>query len=181
VFDKTGTLTRGEPVVTDLLPEKNISEDELLSVASALESRSEHPLARAIVRKMPSRLSVRDFRSHGGKGVSGIVEGVPARLGSADFLSMEPKAVEGKSVVGVMHGERFLGWIALADELCPTTAAAVARLRAMGIEPHPVRRRPGAVGVAAQLGIELEGGSAAGRRNALLGKAGEERGDGGMA
>jgi len=156
VFDKTGTLTRGEPAVTDVLPEKNVSEEELLSVASALESRSEHPLARAIVRKKPSALAVRDFLSHGGEGVSAIVDGRPARLGSASFLKKENPPLEGKSIVGVSYGERFLGWIALADELRPTAAAAVARLRAMGIEPVILSGdSSGAVArIAAQLGIE---------------------------
>jgi Cu+-exporting ATPase len=135
VFDKTGTLTRGEPAVTDLLPEKNVPEEELLSVASALESRSEHPLARAIVKKKSSAAEVRDFQSHGGKGVSGFVNGVPSTLGSPDFLKRNPPALEGKSIVGVVHGERFLGWIALADELRPSSAGAVASLKAMGIEP----------------------------------------------
>ena len=169
VFDKTGTLTRGEPAVTDLLPEKNISEEELLAVASALESRSEHPLARAIVRRKVVTAVVRDFRSHGGKGVSGIVNGVAAFLGSPEFMKKEGPALEGKSVVGVMHGERFLGWIALADELRASTPAAVARLRAMGIEPVILSgdSRGAVARIAAQLGIErwkagvLPGGKAA--------------------
>jgi Cu+-exporting ATPase len=156
VFDKTGTLTRGEPAVTDLFPEENISEEELLAVASALESRSEHPLARAIVKRKPVEIPVQDFRSHGGKGVSGIVNGVAAHLGSPDFMKRQGPSLEGKSVVGVMHGERFLGWIALADELRASTPAAVARLKAMGIEPVILSGdSPGAVArIAAQLGIQ---------------------------
>ncbi len=132
VFDKTGTLTRGEPEVSQILSARP---DELLRIAASLEAKSEHPLARAIVRKAPGPLlPVTNFQSHGGRGVSGVVDGVSTRLGSPAFLG-EEKAIAGKTVVGVKHGGRLLGWIALADELRPTSAAAVARLAAMGIEP----------------------------------------------
>jgi Cu+-exporting ATPase len=132
VFDKTGTLTRGEPEVVELISD---NPDELLRVAAALAAKSEHPLARAIVRKAAGRLpAVEGFKSHGGRGVTGIVEGKEARLGSAAFLARE-SPVQGKSAVGVHWGDRFLGWIALADALRPTSRAAVARLVAMGIEP----------------------------------------------
>ena len=132
VFDKTGTLTRGEPQVVDLVSE---NPDELLRVAAALEARSEHPLAAAIVRKAANRVAgVTSFRAHGGRGVSGSVEGKEARLGSPAFLGRQ-SPIQGKTAVGVEWGGRFLGWIALADELRPTSAAAVAQLVAMGIEP----------------------------------------------
>jgi Cu+-exporting ATPase len=135
VLDKTGTLTRGEPSVSRTLPEEGVSEDQLLRVAASLEAKSEHPLARAIVRKAPlPLLPASDFRSHGGRGVSGSVNGQPARLGSAGFLGKQAPA-SGRTVVGVELGGRLLGWIALADELRPSSAAAVARLAAMGIEP----------------------------------------------
>jgi P-type Cu+ transporter len=132
VLDKTGTLTRGEPAVSNVISE---NPEELLRVAAALEAKSEHPLARAIVKRAPGPLlPVSEFRSHGGRGVAGSVNAQPARLGSPAFLGRE-KAVPGKTVVGVELGGRLLGWIALADELRPTSAAAVARLKAMGIEP----------------------------------------------
>ena len=132
VLDKTGTLTRGEPEVIDLMAD---NPDELLRIAASLEAKSEHPLARAIVRKAPGALlPVTDFRSHGGRGVSGTIEGKPARLGSPAFLERE-NPIQGKTAVGVELGGRFLGWIALADELRPGSAAAVARLAAMGIQP----------------------------------------------
>jgi P-type Cu+ transporter len=109
--------------------------EELLRIAASLEAKSEHPLARAIVRTAAGPLlPVSSFQSHGGRGVSGIVDGVAARLGSPAFLEHK-KSIPGKSVVGVKYGGRLLGWIALADELRPTSAAAVARLRGMGIEP----------------------------------------------
>ncbi|HEV3009606.1 MAG TPA: heavy metal translocating P-type ATPase [Burkholderiales bacterium] len=152
VFDKTGTLTRGEPAVTQI-----ISDDpgELLRVAAALESRSAHPLARAIVAKLGAAPEpVADFRSHGGLGVSGTVRGQPGRLGSPAFLQKE-SPIAGATVVGVEWGGRFLGWIALADEPRPHAAAAVARLAGMGIEPIILSGdSPGAVeAVAKQLGI----------------------------
>jgi Cu+-exporting ATPase len=135
VFDKTGTLTRGEPVVSEILPEEGVDEAQLRSIAASLEAKSGHPLARAIVRKAPrALLPVTDFKSHGGRGVSGLIEGKPARLGSPAFLERE-SPVKGKTAVGVEWGGRFLGWIALADELRPTSAVAVARLAAMGIQP----------------------------------------------
>jgi P-type Cu+ transporter len=132
VLDKTGTLTRGEPVVSEVI---SSNPEELLRIAASLEAKSEHPLARAIVRTAAGPLlPVSSFQSHGGRGVSGIVDGVAARLGSPAFLEHK-KSIPGKSVVGVKYGGRLLGWIALADELRPTSAAAVARLRGMGIEP----------------------------------------------
>jgi Cu+-exporting ATPase len=131
VLDKTGTLTRGEPEVTDVLAE---DPDELLRVAAALEAQSEHPLARAIMRKAPSAYPVQEFKSHGGRGVSGLVQGQPARLGSPAFLGRD-KSIAGKTVVGVEQAGKLLGWIALSDELRPGSPAAVARLIAMGIEP----------------------------------------------
>jgi Cu+-exporting ATPase len=131
VLDKTGTLTRGEPTVSEVLSD---NPEELLRVAAALESRSEHPLARAIVAKSGGAPQpVADFRAHGGRGVSGIVAGKPARLGSPAFLGRE-KSVEGKTLVGVEWDARFLGWIALGDELRASSADAVARLARMGIE-----------------------------------------------
>ena len=157
VFDKTGTLTRGQPEVVSVLPAADSSEEEILDIAAALESRSEHPLARAILRRRISVRPVREWRSHGGRGVSGTIDGAEARLGSPGFLRLRPPAEASEnSLVGVVLGQRFLGWIALADELRESSAGAVARLRAMGIEPvmlsgdHPAAARK----VAAALGIE---------------------------
>ena len=151
VLDKTGTLTRGEPAVTDVLPAAGVTPEELMRVAVALEARSEHPLARAIVEhpavavtddKLPEASG---FEAHGGRGVSALVGGRPALLGSSSFLSEsgvafkteEPERLraEGKTVVGVAAGGRLLGWIALADELRASTPAALARLRDMKVEP----------------------------------------------
>jgi len=154
VFDKTGTLTHGQPEVTSVLPSNESSADELLDIAAALESRSEHPIARAILRRKLSRRGVADWRSHGGRGVSGTIDGQQARLGSPDFLGKEMPVQEG-TVVGVERGGRLLGWILITDALRESSAGAVARLRAMGIEPVVLSGdHPGAVAkIAAALGI----------------------------
>jgi Cu+-exporting ATPase len=155
VFDKTGTLTRGEPAVAGIFPESAINEERLMQIAASLEARSEHPLARAIVKAYRGELvPAEDFRAVGGKGVVGTLEGKPARLGSPAFLERQ---YEGKTTaIGVEHDGRFLGWIALADELRPTSRAAVARLKSMHIEPVILSGDSAAAvaPIAAALGIE---------------------------
>ena len=176
VLDKTGTLTRGEPVVTELQPAEGAAPEELLQIALTLESRSEHPLARAIVRHPAAErvqpLAASAFEAHGGRGVSALIEARSgselARAGTPDFLIesqvrldplersvLERLRAQGKTVVGVALGQRLLGWIALADELRESTPAAVQRLVAMGIEPVILSGdNPAAVGaLAARLGI----------------------------
>jgi Cu+-exporting ATPase len=135
VLDKTGTLTRGEPAVVDVLPEREIEKQHLLRVAASLEARSEHPLARAIVKAYSGEvLPVHDLQAVGGKGVTGMLSGKPARLGSPGFIGVKGEQAA-NTLVGVEHDGRFLGWIALADEVRPTSKAAVARLKALHIEP----------------------------------------------
>ncbi|HVB48274.1 MAG TPA: heavy metal translocating P-type ATPase, partial [Burkholderiales bacterium] len=149
VLDKTGTLTRGEPSVTDIVPVAGTAPEELLQVAVTLEKHSEHPLARAILAhpaaERVAALAASAFTAHGGRGVSALIDGASALLGSPAFLresgvEFEDAApgrlrAEGKTVVGVARGGRLQGWIALADELRESTAEAVRRLRAMGVEP----------------------------------------------
>jgi Cu+-exporting ATPase len=158
VLDKTGTLTRGEPAVVEVLPEAGAGRNTLLQTAASLEARSEHPLARAIVKAYTdSPLPVENFRAVGGMGVEGTLLSEPARLGSPAFLGRSaPAGHPGRTLVGVEWGGRFLGWIALADELRPTSKAAVARLKSMGIEPVILSGdAPAAVeAVARELGIE---------------------------
>ncbi|HEX6690689.1 MAG TPA: heavy metal translocating P-type ATPase, partial [Burkholderiales bacterium] len=158
VLDKTGTLTRGEPEVVGAFPEAGVGRNTLLQTAASLESRSEHPIARAIVKAYAdSPLPVEDFAAVGGMGVQGKLLGEAARLGSPSFLGRQPPAGHaGTTIVGVEWGGRFLGWIALADALRPTSKAAVARLKGMGIEPVILSGdAPAAVeAVARELGIE---------------------------
>jgi len=155
VFDKTGTLTRGEPAVAGIFPESGIDEEKLMQMAASLEARSEHPLARAIVKAYRGEpLPVEDFRAVGGQGITGTVAGKPARVGSPAFLGREPAA--GTTVIGVEHDGRLLGWIALSDALRPTSKAAVERLKSMRIEPVILSGDSAAAvqAIAAELGIE---------------------------
>jgi len=156
VLDKTGTLTRGEPAVTEVLPEPGVARAALLATAAALEARSEHPLARAVMRAAEGAPApVEAFAAEGGRGVSGTIAGEPARLGSPAFLGRDAPSLSGATMLGVERGGRLLGWIALADELRPSTPAALARLQAMGVEPVVLSGdSPAAVeGLAARLGI----------------------------
>ncbi len=147
VVDKTGTLTQGKPAVTDIIAGEGSSEKEVLRVAAALEAGSEHPLARAILGRardlgIPAA-AVQDFSVVTGKGVHSLLDGTVALLGSPRFLTDAGLALDaptvtrlqeqGKTVIGVAHGKRVLGLIAIADPLRPTSATAVAALRALDI------------------------------------------------
>ena len=148
VLDKTGTLTQGKPAVTDIVTAAGHTEQDLLRIAAALEAGSEHPLARAVLGAARGRgvitAPVLDFEAIAGKGVRARLEGEPALLGSPQFLAdagldCDTAAVarlqdQGKTVIGVAHGGRSLGLIAIADPLRPTSPAAVAALQALGIE-----------------------------------------------
>ncbi len=169
VLDKTGTLTRGKPEVVEVQPAPGVAPEDLLAVAVSLERQSEHPLARAIL-EHPAAARVapepcEGFAAQGGRGVSGTLRGETARLGSEAWLASEGVLADaagasalrkgGRTVVGVALGRRLLGWIALADALRPTSAHAIARLEALGVEPVVVSGdNPEAVrAVAEALGI----------------------------
>ena len=146
--DKTGTLTQGKPVVTDVLPAEGISAERLLRVAASLEQGASHPLAEAIVshaKKQDIALSQpASLRAVPGKGLLATLEGSDHALGSPGFLAeqgvaipqalLAPLAGAGKSVVGVSQGLTLLGLLGVADQLRPTSRAAVARLKAQGVE-----------------------------------------------
>jgi Cu+-exporting ATPase len=126
VLDKTGTVTQGTPTVTDVLPCPGVTEQELLGVAAALEKPSEHPLAQAIVAEGAQRqiapLPVEQFEAVHGRGVRGTVQGAVLLAGNRAFLEesgVDPSPVE---------------TAAQADTVKPTSAAAVARLRQLGLE-----------------------------------------------
>ena len=139
VLDKTGTLTTGKPQVTDLLP-NGISERKLLTVAAALEQRSEHPFAKAIMKKA-ARLTipaVSDFQTLPGLGVSAIVDGKRCYGGNAKLMQQQGIAVpeypnlaaEGKTPLNFAREDgTYLGAVAAADVLKADSAAAVEAMR----------------------------------------------------
>ncbi len=151
VLDKTGTVTAGEPRVTDVLLAPGVSEAELLRIAAALERKSEHPLAGAVCsyadEKGPDAekdARVEKFEQVAGGGLSATVDGSPALAGNARLMAAygvtlgelsdaaAALADDGKTPLFFSTGGRALGMIAVADPVKPTSAAAVARLRALG-------------------------------------------------
>lgn len=148
-FDKTGTLTLGRPEVTELVAAPGATEEEVLRMAAALEARSEHPLAEAILRAAEARglepPPVARFESITGRGVRGEVDGSLVFVGSPAFLeeraplpaslreAVDRLQHEGKTVVLVGRADRLLGAVAVADGLKPNARAVVERLRALGI------------------------------------------------
>ena len=170
-FDKTGTLTLGEPRVSDIVCAAHVSEPELLSIAASAEARSEHPLAKAIVRRATdAALALHeptDFRALPGQGVSAKVDGRALRVGRVtqmmDCPAM-PEALnarqqeledEGKTVVAIVRDQKWLGLIALADECRADAAPLVATLKRRGIVPVMLTgdNRRVAESIAKQVGI----------------------------
>ncbi|MBK8726201.1 MAG: cation-translocating P-type ATPase [Holophagaceae bacterium] len=120
-FDKTGTITKGQPVVQQVQVLGDMSEEDILAIAGALEQDSVHPIARGIRNAAPrhSRSEVYEFKTQAG-GLSGKVRGRHYRLGSVDFLGIEtPPLREGTTVVGLAEDEKLQGLIHLADERRP--------------------------------------------------------------
>ena len=150
VLDKTGTLTEGKPAVTDVVAAGEYTRDDLLLAAAAVERRSEHPVAEAVVesaRRSPGTAAEpENFRSETGLGVSGVVSGKRIAAGSAAMMEREHVDVsdiraqaenltgEGKTILYVAVDGRLAGLIAVADTVRPTSAAAVADLARRGIE-----------------------------------------------
>ena len=147
-FDKTGTLTRGKPAVSDVIPLADIGEEKLLAITAAAESRSEHPLGKAIVAKAKadalSLPEVTDFHMEAGKGIRVHVENKTCYFGNEGFiraqgLSFDAHAAdvlqtlreEGKASVIVSDSEQILGIIALSDVLREEAADVITDLHAM--------------------------------------------------
>ena len=149
-FDKTGTLTLGKPSVVEVVPLNGHDETELMERALALESRSEHPLARAIVEYATAKgikaSPADDFQIIQGKGAEGHFNGKLFWLGSHRYLEqrgqetqelhdrLEQMSGTGRSIVVVGNEEHVCGLIALADAIRPTTRGTLDRLRNAGIE-----------------------------------------------
>ena len=150
VLDKTGTLTQGEPVVTDILPGEDMTEEGLLLLAACLEGPSEHPLAAAIVEKAKEEqlavTGVTGFAAVHGRGVRAVLGGRTFLGGNlammeeagADLGSFRERAEElagqGKTPLYFADEHRVLGLIAVADTPKPTSAAAVSAFRQLGLE-----------------------------------------------
>ncbi len=148
VFDKTGTLTKGEPALTGVEPvaEVGISGDEVLALAAAAETDSEHPLARAIVRAAAGRSLIvpaaTDFNSTPALGVSATVEGVRVWVGGASLLADlgvagNPASADsqaGSTLLNVVRDDVLVGTLALADEVRPESVDAVSALHNRGVK-----------------------------------------------
>jgi Cu2+-exporting ATPase len=147
LFDKTGTLTKGEPTVVDVATVNGWSGDDVLALAAAAESDSEHPLARAIVDAAGRRaLSVprsSDFSSSPAVGVTARVDGRSVRVGGPRLLAeagqqalpqAQPWYAHGAIVLHVLVGGAVVGALALADEVRPESRQAVDALHKLGIE-----------------------------------------------
>ena len=172
VFDKTGTITEGRPELTDLLPASGTAEDRLLSLAAAAEKASEHPLGEAIVKAAEARglaLPVpASFEALPGRGIEASIEGKTFLLGNARLMAergveigslVESAAVlaaAGKTPMFAAFDGSISGLIAVADIVKPSSAAAIARLHAMGIETAMITgdSRPTAEAIARQVGID---------------------------
>ena len=148
IFDKTGTITEGKPRVTDTVPFAG-TESSLISIAASLEKPSEHPLADAIVSEARTRSialqPVTSFKSITGKGVTAKMRGVQYSIGNSHLfskLSASAQATshkleeQGKTVMIVGKGKQAIGLVAVADNVKPTSAQAVAALKARGIESY---------------------------------------------
>ena len=149
VLDKTGTITTGQPEITDLLPADGVSEDELLRFAAALESKSEHPLSRAILNGFAFRggecPEAEDFAAVPGRGLTAKIEGYTVCGGNADFIrektplleSIERQAAaladEGKTPLYFSRNNELLGVIAVADVMKSDAAEAIRELKGMGL------------------------------------------------
>ncbi len=148
-LDKTGTITEGRPEVTDLLPAKACDETELLSFAYALEQKSEHPLAGAVIRRaekesVPLR-KVSEFEIFPGGGLTALLEGQRLAGGNIGFIrqfatpsdeiynAAEQMAAEGKTPLYFALDDRILGVIAVADVIKEDSAEAVSELRRLGL------------------------------------------------
>ena len=167
-LDKTGTLTQGKPVVTDVVTLQG-SEGEVLARAIALSGRSDHPVSKAIAaRGQAGTLEVSGFQALQGRGIEGVIDNERHRLGNHRLLEesgactpeleaqLDALEAQGKTAVVLVRGQMAIGIFAIADQVRPESADAIARLKALGV--HPVMltgdNRHTAEAIARQVGIE---------------------------
>jgi Cu2+-exporting ATPase len=174
LLDKTGTVTRGRPALAALVPLAGGERDELLAATAAVERLSEHHVARAVVeaaRGLPARPTgkVLRFKAVPGRGVEAVVEGVPILVGCRAFLAdrgappgpqaqaiAAPLEAEGKTVFYLARGGRAEALLAVADPIREEAPAAIAALRALGLEVELASgdARATTAAVAGRLGVE---------------------------
>ena len=171
-FDKTGTLTEGAFGVRAVYT-VDTAEDEALRLAAALEAKSEHPLAKAVVEEAERRNLdipvVQEFKVVAGKGVEGVVEGGRYRIGRPEWIDeqglrlpaelsrgLEEAEARGESVIAMMDEERVVALFALMDRVRQSAKEAVRALKALGVEPVMITGDAEAVArtVAGEIGIE---------------------------
>lgn len=149
VLDKTGTITSGEPRVTDLIPASGVEEEQLLTLAYALERGSEHPLARAILQEAQTRQldapEVTELQALPGNGLSANLNSTRLYGGSMRYMTKQisvPKQIskaaeelasDGKTPLLFAEGDRLLGMIAVADTVKQDSSAAIRQLQDMGL------------------------------------------------
>ncbi len=139
-LDKTGTITKGEPALTDIIGD---DEEEILKIAGALESKSEHPIAKAIMRYVEEKgitcPEITDFVNMVGEGVKGKIEGQEVsagktKYGDEDISDLLGKLYnEGKTVIAVRKGEEQIGLIAVADTIKDDSKEAIKELKDLGL------------------------------------------------
>jgi P-type Cu2+ transporter len=173
IFDKTGTLTRGSPAVSGVAAAPGTTEDDLIARAAAVESTSEHPLAKAIVatarRRGLTRLAATNFEALPGRGAKALVEGTSIEIGGPRLVTEArvtvPPEVEkltaawtsdGKTVLYVLALGRLLGAFAVEDEIRPESSEAVAELHRLGVRVAMITGDSKAVAdsVARRIGID---------------------------
>ncbi len=161
-LDKTGTLTRNAPRVVDVLTAGDATRERVLATASALEARSEHPLARAILAATDPAPPADDVIAVPGRGLTGTSGGTPVRLGKPGWITPGPLAGEvarlqraGATVVLVEHGDALLGAIAVRDELRDEAPEVIRRLHGLHIDTAMLTgdNTATAVALAGQAGI----------------------------
>ncbi|WP_342539601.1 heavy metal translocating P-type ATPase [Sporosarcina sp. FSL K6-1540] len=171
-FDKTGTLTKGYPEVTDFIVGKEIAQEQLLSAIAAVESMSQHPLAKAVVdyahQHGAQKVAVSNFQSVTGKGAYAEIDGMTTYIGSlswAQELSSLPEDIlqqaaslqrQGKSVMAIVTGTDFSGLLAVADPIRAESRDVLEQLKSIGIR-HTVMltgdHQVTAEAIAAELGV----------------------------
>ncbi|MGH9591816.1 MAG: heavy metal translocating P-type ATPase, partial [Bryobacteraceae bacterium] len=199
VFDKTGTLTEGKPKLVSIIPLADIADAELLRIAASLERGSEHPLAAAVVAEAKgiALSETRGFRSYGGRGVSGEVDGRAVILGNAQLLGesgvapdsavaqAEELRAAGQTAIFLAVGGKLAGLLGVADPIKTGAADALRQLKSAGLRLVMLTgdSRTTAAAVAKQLGIDevisevlpekkaehIERMASAGRRVAMAG------------